>query len=419
MSLKHLRAMRDYRPPRKKDQMATAFLWTLAERAHSGARLKNGHQTIEGDTGFLSDEKFMEQLGVERQESLRELRRRFREAGAITSDRKHTGKSKWPVYRYNLNLDWLLQQCSSNAAALPANERSTCTASSDERSTDQTFNARRGASNERSTLTYSGLPKAGKTGDSQKQGVGGEQGGAETTSVSSPLPSKSKGEGQEALNPEILKIMERDAENMGWTLGVSCPFLFSELKPEPDGSTAYTLVKGVESWLPVFIGECLAHGMKDYDLNPCLQFLATSDVRSKVASLADMDSAWRRRLRHSFKAYVARSEERQGDTDQVLSYIERHWEQAEELLQAKLDVQRPPSHSLEAPLEDEPENGNMVRPSYLPEDAEDYLEGEVEIPDEPEMCHHCHKRPVLASYSTTCKECHENRITICVEDEDE
>lgn len=110
MSLKHLRAMRDYHPPVEKDFMATAFLWILAERAGSGATYKNGYKSEFGWTEFLSDKKFMEQLGIDRQESLRQLRLRFRTAGAIQTERKHTKgnkKSKWPVYRYFLGIDWL------------------------------------------------------------------------------------------------------------------------------------------------------------------------------------------------------------------------------------------------------------------------------------------------------------------------
>jgi hypothetical protein len=95
MSLAHLKAMRGYKPKQLRDQLAATFLWILAESASRGAKYKSGHQSEFGYANFLSDNEFIAQLGIGRQESLRQLCNRFDNLGAIQTERKHSAKSQW------------------------------------------------------------------------------------------------------------------------------------------------------------------------------------------------------------------------------------------------------------------------------------------------------------------------------------
>jgi hypothetical protein len=321
MSLKHLRAMRGYRPTRKKDQAATNFLWILAERAGSGGRYKNGHQSRLGWTNFLSDEKLMEQLGTERQETCRQLRRRFRACGAIQTERKHTGKSRWPVYRYFLDLDWLQAQDGPKASV----ERSK--PSGVERAPDRALNARQNpgerALNADLTRYPSDIlaPQDGAGSGVVRVGEG----------VPSPIPShpvSDQEQIQDLGSQEILSPEEID--DLYGTLIVSCPVLATEGAAPPVTPASTNRLTGpppaAAAWLRGYAAEALGHGMKKWELKAMLQFLSFSSLKSRATSLDALDAAFRRRLRSAFKTYVEKGEARDGDSDRVVSYIERQWE---------------------------------------------------------------------------------------------
>jgi hypothetical protein len=107
MSLAHLKAMRGYKPKQLRDQLATAFLWILAQSASRGAKYKSGHQSEFGYANFLSDNEFMARLGIGRQGSLRRLRNRFRKLAVIQTERKRTGKSIWADVRDGIDFSTL------------------------------------------------------------------------------------------------------------------------------------------------------------------------------------------------------------------------------------------------------------------------------------------------------------------------
>jgi len=302
MSLKHLRAMRGYRPTSKKDQTATAFLWILAERAGSGAKYKNGYQSEFGWTNSLSDKKLMEQLGTERRETCRQLRVRLRKAGAIKTVREHCKsakkKSKFPVYRYFLDVEWLKTQPSRSVQRCmdhPA-ENAACASSAErtESGTERALNAaltRYPSDNWDASPAKNGQDSAG-SGEGRR-GVG-----------SSPLPSSPATLEQANLSPEELSDLE-------YVLKVSLPVLEGESGP------------AIHDFIRTFAATAKNNSRSMF------QFLALSELTQTIARLADLDERLCRRLRAAWKSYVAKGEERDGDADRVLDYIERQWERAE------------------------------------------------------------------------------------------
>jgi predicted Zn finger-like uncharacterized protein len=307
MSLRHLKAMRDYRPPRKKDHAATNFLWILAERAGSGAKYKNGYQSEFGWTNSLSDKKLMEQLGTERRETCRQLRIRFRKARAIKTVREHCKsskkKSKFPVYRYFLDVEWLKAQapCRAERGMDHAAENAAC-ASSVERTESQSERALNAALTRNPSDNWDASPaKNGQ--DSAGSGEGWREAG------SSPLPSTPTIREQANLSPEELSDLE-------YVLKVSLPVLEGESGP------------AIHDFIRSFAATA------KYNTRSMFEFLAMSTLQRKIDRLADLDERLSRRLRAAWKSYVEKGEERDGDADRVLDYIDRQWEAVEERLHA-------------------------------------------------------------------------------------
>ena len=123
MSHKHTTAAR-FCPKFKGN--ARMLLFILCDRAGSGGRFKNGKKSVLGWTPKLSDKTLMRSLNCPRRQSIRRWRAELRRSGAIKT-KLVTQSSGWPVYRYFVDIEWLLEQAEDsnhNAAVLRAGRNS-------------------------------------------------------------------------------------------------------------------------------------------------------------------------------------------------------------------------------------------------------------------------------------------------------